>query len=80
MNYLKRKYDSLVELFQNMATRWMKNNVTAVTSFLEKEPKTVGDVRKMLGLSSYYPHSIPTFAKRAQPLHELLTVKPKESL
>ena len=31
-----------------------ENNVKAVTSLLEKEPKTVDDVRKMLGLLSYY--------------------------
>ena len=50
-----------------------ENNEKAVTSLLEKEPKTVGDVRKMLGLLSYYRRSIPSFAQRAQPLYELLT-------
>eukprot|EP00794_Sanderia_malayensis_P011483 gene11483-12680_t len=50
-----------------------ENNVWAVTSLLEKEPKTVGDLRKMLGLLSYYRRSIESFAQRAKPLYELLS-------
>ena len=49
------------------------SNIKAVTSLLDQKPKTVGDVRKILGLLSYYRRSIPAFAKIAKPLYELLT-------
>ena len=34
-------------------------------------PKTVGDIRRFLGLSYYYRKFIPNFAKLASPLHNL---------
>ena len=49
------------------------SNIKAITSLLDETPKTVGDVRKVLGLLSYYRRSIPSFAKTAKPLYELLT-------
>ena len=43
--------------------------VTAVKEF--PVPQDVREVRQFVGLSSYYRHFIPLFAKIAKPLHEL---------
>ena len=69
----KREVRFLGRIVSEHGYKMDENNVKAVTSLLEKEPKTVGDVRKMLGLLSYYRRSIPSFAQRAQPLCKLLT-------
>ena len=55
-----------------------ESNVNAVTNLLNRAPRTVGDVRKMLGLLSCYRRSIPSFAQNAKPLYDLL-VAPTES-
>ena len=44
----------------------------AVTSIKESRPRTVGDVRKLTGLLSYYTRYIKNFAKVAKPLYHLL--------
>ena len=44
----------------------------AVTSLKESQPRTVGDVRKLTGLLSYYRRYIKNFAKVAKPLYDLL--------
>ena len=49
------------------------SNIKAITSLLVQKPKTDGDVRKVLGLLSYYRRNIPAFAKTAKTLYELLT-------
>ena len=50
-----------------------EKNIKAITSLLNQKPTTVGDVRKVLGLLSYYRRSIPSFAKIAKPMYELIT-------
>ena len=52
------------------------SGITAVTSLAEKQPKTVGEVRQLMGFLSYYRRYIPNFAYLAKPLYELLN-KPK---
>ena len=37
-------------------------------------PKTIGEIRKLLGLIGYYRKYIPRFAKAAKPLTDLLRV------
>ena len=44
----------------------------AVTSLRESTPKTVGEVRKLTGLLSYYWRYIQGFAKIEKPLYDLL--------
>ena len=44
----------------------------ALQSLKEKTPKTIGDVRKLLGLTSYYRRYLPDYARRAKPLYQLL--------
>jgi len=48
------------------------SNVKAVLALKETNPKTVGDVRKLLGLLGYYRKYIRDFSRIAQPLFELL--------
>ena len=48
------------------------SNVKAVLALKETKPKTVGDVRKLLGLLGYYRKYIQDFSRIAQPLFELL--------
>eukprot|EP00794_Sanderia_malayensis_P020671 gene20671-22709_t len=56
-----------------------ERNLIAVKSLLDQKPKTIGDVKKMLGLLSYYRRTIPLFAKKAKPIYELLTSDPEKS-
>ena len=52
-------------------------NTEVVERLKSSPPKTVKDLRKLLGFVGYYRSSIPNFARIAKPLYELLTV-PKE--
>ena len=49
-------------------------NTKAVSTLKDNPPKTVGDLRKTVGLFGYYCHYIKDFAKIAKPLYELLQV------
>lgn len=51
------------------------SNVDAVKSLKNIQPKTVGDVRKLLGLLGYHRQYIQDFSVLAKPLYELLTSK-----
>ena len=47
------------------------SNVKVINALKDFEPKTVGDVRRVLGLLNYYRKYIKNFAQIAQPLFEL---------
>ena len=49
-----------------------KSNLEAVLSLKSLKPSTLGDVRKLLGLLSYFRKYIQDFAKIANPIHNLL--------
>ena len=56
------------------------SNIKAVTSFLDNPPKTVGKLRKILGILGYFRRYIRNFAEIAKPLTDLLKVpKTKET-
>ena len=48
-------------------------NINAVASLKNNTPHTIGDLRKMLGLLSYYRRYVPNFARKAKPLYDLVT-------
>ena len=52
-------------------------SIEAVTSLRGQTPRTVGDVRKLLGFLSYFWRWFPQFAAIAKPLYDL-TSTPKE--
>ena len=52
------------------------SGITAVTSLAQEAPKTVGEVRQLMGFLGYYRPYIPNFAHIAKPIYELLN-KPK---
>ena len=54
------------------------DNIKAVTSLQDRIPKTVGEVRHLLGLFSYYRRFIPRFSITAsQPCELLILMKAK---
>ena len=38
-----------------------------------RTPQTIGELRKLLGLLSYYRRYVPNFAQKAKPLYDLVT-------
>ena len=48
------------------------SNTRALTVLKEQTPKTVGEVRRILGLLNYYRKYIPNFSQIAAPLFDLL--------
>ena len=49
----------------------------AVTSLRSQTPRTVGDVRKLLGFLSYFQQWIPQFSTIAKPLYDLTSTSKK---
>ena len=49
-----------------------QKNIKAVANLLNQKPRTVGEVRQLLGLFAYYRGYIDSFAKIAQPLCDLM--------
>ena len=49
-----------------------KSNIQALLELKTNIPQNVGDVRKLLGLLSYYRRYVNNFAKIARPIHQLI--------
>ncbi len=52
-------------------------DTAALQTLKEKTPSTVGDVRKLLGMTGYYRRYLQDYSKRARPLFDLL-VDPRD--
>ena len=48
------------------------NNVQSVTELVKQKPKTLGQVRKLLGMVGYFRKDIANFSKKAAQLYKLL--------
>lgn len=53
--------------------------IAPVQALKQRTPRTVGELRKMMGFLSYYRTYIPNFSRIAQPLYQLLAVPPCDS-
>ena len=52
--------------------RLYPDNIKALKDLLRQNPKTLGDVRKLLGMTGYFRNNITNFSKTAEPLYVLL--------
>lgn len=51
----------------------------AVRSLIDKQPKNVGELRRILGLLRYYRQYIKDFSRIASPLYDLLKSTPEDN-
>ena len=47
-------------------------NIQSVTELVKQKPKTLGEVRRLLGMVGYFRKYIANFSKKAAPLYQLL--------
>ena len=59
----------MVEAEMNRKQKLSKNYV--------KTPKTMGDLRKLLGFLGYYRQSIEKFLRKAKPIYDNLSLSPE---
>lgn len=50
-------------------------DIAPVQGLRDHNPKTIGDLRQLLGFLSYYHTYIPSFCQIAKPLYELLSAR-----
>ena len=68
----KKEVKYLGQIVSSEGYRPDPKNLEAVTALRDSRPRTVGDVRKLLGLMSYFRKYIKDFSKIAHPMFELL--------
>ena len=69
----KREVTFLGRVVSEEGYRIDPENLNAVASLKNKTPQTIGELRKLLGLLSYYRRYVPNFAQKAKPLYDLVT-------
>ena len=73
----KKEVKYLGYVVSGQGYRTDKSNVRVIEALKDFCPKTVGDIRHILGLLNYYRKFIENFAQIARPLFELLQTKTK---
>ena len=68
----KREVRYLGRIISEDGYRVDSENIKAVTDLLKKQPQTIGEVRKLLGLLNYYRRYVKNYATTAHPLFQLL--------
>ena len=68
----KREVHCLGRVISEQGYKMDPSNIQAVLSLKERQPRTVGEVRQLLGLLGYYWRYIPDFSRLARPLFNLL--------
>ena len=74
----KREVSYLGRIVSAEGYRMDPSNTETVKSLTENTPKTVGDLRKLLGFLGYFRHYIKDFARLAKPLFQLLQKNGKQ--
>lgn len=68
----KREVRYLGRLVSGEGVKIDPQDLAAVLTLKGTEPRTVGDVKSLLGFLGYYHSFIPDFSRLAKPLFELL--------
>ena len=71
-SFFKRQVTFLGRIISEQGYTIDPANTKAISCLKENPPKTVGEIRKVVGLLGYYRRYIRNFAKRAKPLYDLL--------
>lgn len=72
-NLFKTEVSFLGRIISKDGYRMDPKGTQAVVALKDAKPGTVGEVRKLAGLLSYYRRCIPNFAKTAKPIYDLIT-------
>ena len=70
--FFKREVHYLGQIVSGTGYRLDPAKIEAVNALKDTVPRTIGDVRKLLGLLGYYRRYIKNFAQIARPLFDLL--------
>ena len=68
---LKREVCYLGRIVSEDGYRVDSENIKAVTDHLKKQPQTIGEVKKLLGLLNYYRRYVKNYAATAHPFFQL---------
>ena len=75
-NFFQREVNYLGQIVSAEGYRLDPAKTEAVRALKDSEPKTIGKLRKLLGLLSYYRRYTKDFARIARPLFDLLQAPP----
>ena len=74
-DFFKKSVKFLGRIVSEEGYKMDDENISAITALKEFIPKTVTDVRHLLGLLGYHRRHVQDFSRRAKPLTDLLQVK-----
>ena len=71
-DFFKKEVKFLGRVISEEGYKLDTSNIKPALQLKDTHPRTVGDVRRLLGLQGYYMRHIKNFAQRAQPLYDLI--------